>query len=225
MSDVIPYDIDNVRIRYFGENNAKAYAYGVETRLYGELVKDAESWLSIGLMRTRENINNDFYYQYKNAAGEIITAQSTDRKPTDSIRTDVGWLRRPTDRLITVGLFMQDYLPNNKNFKVHLNMLYGSNMSYNIPNSVKYRNALVIDPYIRVDIGFSALLLSEKNKRRSHSPFKDFENIWASFEVFNLIDRPNTISYQLIKDFSNTTYSIPNRLTPRLINFKIVGRF
>jgi hypothetical protein len=225
MWDVIPYDIDNVRIRYFGENNAKAYAYGVETRLYGELVKDAESWLSIGLMRTRENINNDFYYQYKNAAGEIITAQSTDRKPTDSIRTDVGWLRRPTDRLITVGLFMQDYLPNNKNFKVHLNMLYGSNMSYNIPNSVKYRNALVIDPYIRVDIGFSALLLSEKNKRRSHNPFKDFENIWASFEVFNLIDRPNTISYQLIKDFSNTTYSIPNRLTPRLINFKIVGRF
>lgn len=225
MRDVIPYDVDNVRIRYFGNNNAKAYAYGVETRLYGELVKDAESWLSIGLMRTRENIEGDHYYQYKNAAGEIITSKTTDQVPADSIRNEVGWLRRPTDRLITVGLFLQDYLSDNKNFKVHLNMLYGSNMSYNIPNSVKYRNALIIDPYIRVDIGFSALLLSEKNKRRSHNPFKDFDNIWASFEVFNLIDRPNTISYQLIKDFSNTTYSIPNRLTPRLVNFKIVGRF
>jgi len=225
MRDINPYDIDNVRIRYFGNNNAKAYAYGVETRFYGELVKDAESWLSIGFMRTKENINGDHFFQYKNAAGEIITAQTADRVPTDSIRNEVGWLRRPTDRLITIGLFLQDYLPNNKNFKVHLNMLYGSNMSYNIPNSVKYRNALIIDPYIRVDIGFSALLLSEKNQRRSHNPFKEFENIWASFEVFNLIDRPNTISYQLIKDFSNTTYSIPNRLTPRLINFKIVGRF
>jgi hypothetical protein len=68
-------------------------------------------------------------------------------------------------------------------------------------------------------------LLSDKNLRRSHNPFKNFENIWASFEVFNLIDRANTISYQLIKDFSNTTYSIPNRLTPRLINLKIIARF
>ena len=104
-------------------------------------------------------------------------------------------------------------------------MLYGTNMSYNIPNSVKYRNALTMEPYIRVDIGFSAQLLSERSKRRSHSPFRSFQNIWASFEVFNLIDRRNTISFQLVKDFANNTYAIPNRLTPRLVNFKIVGRF
>jgi len=225
ITDVDVYDVDNVKIRYAGNNDAKAYATGVEARLFGELVKDAESWLSIGFMRTKENLNNDYYYQYKNAAGEIINAKSADQVPVDSIKNEVGWVRRPTDRLITVGLYMEDYLPTNKNFKVHLNMLYGSNMSYNIPNSVKYRNALIIDPYIRIDIGFSAQLLSEKSERRSHSPFRDFENIWASFEVFNLIDRPNTISYQLIKDFANNIYSIPNRLTPRLVNFKIVGRF
>jgi len=225
ISDVDVYDVDNVKIRYAGNNNAKAYATGLEARLFGELVKDAESWLSVGFMRTRENLDNDYYYQYKNAAGEIINAKSTDQIAVDSIKNNIGWLRRPTDRLITVGLYMEDYLPTNKNFKVHLNMLYGSNMSYNIPNSVKYRNALIIDPYIRVDIGFSAQLLSEKSERRSHSPFKDFQNVWASFEVFNLIDRPNTISYQLIKDFANNIYSIPNRLTPRLVNFKIVARF
>ena len=225
ISDVDVYDIDNVKVRYAGNNNAKAYATGFETRLFGELVKDAESWLSIGIMRTKENLDDDHYYQYKNAAGEIITAKSTDQVPVDSIRNDVGWLRRPTDRLVTVGLFLEDYLPTNKNFKVHLNLLYGSNMSYNIPNSVKYRNALIIEPYIRADIGFSAQLLSERSVRRSHSPFRDFQNIWASFEVFNLIDRANTISYQLIKDFANNVYAIPNRLTPRLVNFKIVARF
>ena len=225
MQSVNVYDIDNVKIRYAGNNDAKAYATGIEARLFGELVKDAESWVSIGVMRTRENLNNDHYFQYKNAAGEIINAQSTDQLPVDSIRNDMGWLRRPTDRLITVGIFLEDYLPTNENFKVHLNMLYGSNMSYNIPNSVKYRNALIIEPYIRVDIGFSAQLLSEKSKRRSHSPFRNFQNIWASFEVFNLIDRPNTISYQLIKDFNNNVFSMPNRLTPRLVNFKIVTRF
>ena len=225
MRSVDIYDIDNVKIRYAGNNNAKAYATGFEARLFGELIKDAESWLSFGIMQTKENLDNDFYYQYKNAAGEIITSKSTDQVAVDSIKNEVGYVRRPTDRLITAGLYLEDYLPTNKNFKFHLNLIYGSNMSYNIPNSVKYRNALIIEPYIRVDAGFSAQLLSEKSKRRSHSPFKDFQNIWASFEVFNLIDRRNTISFQLIKDFANNVYAIPNRLTPRLVNFKIVGRF
>jgi hypothetical protein len=225
LTDVDIYDIDNVRIRYYGNNNAKAYATGIETRIFTELVKDAESWLSIGVSQTKEKLNNDFYYTYKNAAGQIITSQTPDQVVADSVKNEVGYVRRPSDRLLTLGLFLQDYLSTNKNFKVHLNMIYGSNMSYNIPNSVKYRNALIIEPYMRVDIGFSALLLSEKSMRRSHSPFRGFDNIWASLEVFNLIDRANTISYQLIKDFANNTFSIPNRLTPRLINFKLLARF
>src|SRR5690606_9145629 len=225
MTDVVPYDIDNVRIRYFGDNNAKAYAMGIETRVFTELVKDAESWFSIGISQTKEDLDNDFYYRFKNASGEFINAGSTDQVVTDSVRNEVGYVRRPTDRLLTMGLFLQDYLSTNKNFKVHLNMIYGSNMSYNIPNNARYRNALIIEPYIRIDLGFSALLLSDKTLRRSHSPFKSFENIWASLEVFNIIDRANVISYQLIKDFANNTFSIPNRLTPRMINFKLMARF
>lgn len=217
MWDVVPYDVDNVRLRYYGENSAKAYAMGIEGRLYGELVKDAESWISIGFMRTRENLNGDTYYDY--------TLDSLN-KPVDSSLVDAGWLRRPTDRLFNMGVFLQDYLSTNKNFKVYLNLLYGSNMPYNIPNSVKYRNGLIIDPYIRIDLGFSALLMdSEKANRRSHHPFRNFENIWATLEVFNVIDRSNTISYLLIKDFSNTVFAMPNRLTPRLINLKLVARF
>jgi hypothetical protein len=123
-------------------------------------------------------------------------------------------------------MFLQDYLATNKNLKAFLNLLYGSNMPFNIPGSVKYRNALIIDPYMRIDLGFSALLLdAEKINRRSHSTFRNFENIWATLEVFNVIDRANTISYLLIKDFSNTVYAIPQRLTPRLLNLKLVARF
>ncbi|MBL7723821.1 MAG: TonB-dependent receptor [Chitinophagaceae bacterium] len=226
MSDVVPYDVDNVRVRYFGENLAKAYATGIEMRLHGELVPDAESWISLGIMKTAEDINGDHYYRYKNAAGEFITAQSTDQVVADSTRFDVGWLRRPTDRRITFGMFFQDYLATNKNFKMFLNLLYGSNLPYNIPGAVRYRNAAVIEPYIRCDIGFSALLMDDdRSKRRSHSPFRNFDNIWASLEVFNIIDRANIISYLFVKDFSNTVYLMPNRLTPRLINFKIVARW
>jgi hypothetical protein len=217
MTDVVPYDIDNVRIRYFGENNAKAYAAGIEMRLFGEIVKDAESWISIGFMKTQEDIAGDFYKRY---------TLDTNFIPIDSAVVQNGYLRRPTDRRITFGMYFQDYLATNKNFKMYLNLLYGSNLPYNIPGTVKYRNALVIDPYIRIDIGFSALLLdSDRSKRRSHSPFRGFENIWASLELFNMIDRANTISYLLVKDFSNTIFTLPNRLTPRLVNFKIVARW
>ena len=217
MWNVDPYDIENVRIRYVGQNNARAYAAGVEFRLFGELVKDAESWLSVGFMRTREKIDNSFYYNYT-----IDTANHA----IDSTKVEQGWIRRPTDRLFTLGLFFQDYLTNNKNVKVYTNLIYGSNLPYNIPGSVKYRNALIIDPYIRVDLGFSVLLMdSEKSRRGSHNPFRNFENIWASLEVFNVIDRYNTISYMFIKDFSNTIYALPQRLTPRLINVKLVARF
>jgi hypothetical protein len=217
MTDVVPYDIDNVRIRYYGENMAKAYAAGIEFRLFGELVKDAESWISLGLMKTMEDLQGDTYKVY------VLNDQNL---PIDSMTKEKGWVRRPTDRRVTFGMYFQDYLPTNKNMKMYLNFIYGSNLPYNIPNSVKYRNGLEIPPYIRVDIGFSALLLdSDKSKRRSHNPFMGFDNIWASLEVFNLIDRPNTISYLLIKDFSNTIYTLPNRLTPRLLNFKIVARW
>jgi hypothetical protein len=217
MTDVVPYDVDNVRVRYFGENNAKAYAAGIEMRLYGELVKDAESWISIGLMNTKEDIKGDTYKEY---------TLDPDNKPIDSVTLEKGWVRRPTDRRITFGMYFQDYLATNKNLKMYLNLLYGSNLPYNIPQNTKYRNGLEIPAYIRADIGFSALLLdSDRSKRRSHSPFLGFSTIWASLEVFNIIDRDNTISYLLIKDFSNTTYTMPQRLTPRLLNFKIVARW
>ncbi len=226
MTDVVPFDIDNVRLRYHGENNAKAWAAGFEARLYGELVKDAESWISFSFMRTKEDLANDYFTRYYNKAGEEIGPKTQDQVPADSVASQVGWLRRPTDRAITFGMFFQDYLSTNKNFKVYLNLLYGSNLPYNIPGSTRYRNALTIEPYIRADVGFSALLIDpQKQNRRSRSPFRNFESIWASVEVFNLIDRANTISYLLIKDFSNSTYTMPNRLTPRLINLKIAARW
>jgi hypothetical protein len=215
--NVNPYNINNVSIQYDANNNAKAYAVGVEGRLFANLVKDAESWVSIGIMQTKEKISGASYYDY--------TIDSLNR-PMDSTLVQQGWIRRPTDRLFTLGMFIQDYLSTNKNLKVYLNLIYGSNLPYSVPGSVKYRNALVIEPYIRADIGFSALLLdNDKSNRRSHNPFRSLENIWATLEIFNVIDRENTISYLFIKDFSNTTYAMPQRLTPRLLNLKLVARF
>lgn len=219
--DVIPYDIDNVRIRYYGHNNAEAYVAGWETRLFTQFVKGADSWLSLGIMQAKEKIDGLSYQNYFNQAGEQILSGTPDKVATDSTTQSVGWLRRPTDRLITFGMFFQDYLSTDKDFKVYLNTVYGTNLPFNIPGSTKFRNALEIPAYLRMDIGFSALLLDGSKVRRKHAPFKGINHIWASFEIFNLINRDNTISFMLLKDFSNQTYALPNRLTPRLVNFKI----
>jgi hypothetical protein len=161
-------------------------------------------------MQTKEKISGASYYDY---------SIDSLNKPLDSTLVQQGWIRRPTDRLFTLGMFIQDYLSTNKNFKVYLNLIYGSNLPYSVPGSVKYRDALVIEPYIRADLGFSALLLdNDKSNRRSHNPFRKLDNIWATLEIFNVIDRENTISYLFVKDFSNVTYAMPQRLTPRLIN-------
>ncbi|HET6995817.1 MAG TPA: TonB-dependent receptor, partial [Chitinophagaceae bacterium] len=92
MTDIVPYDVDNVRVRYYGENEAKAYATGIEFRLFGELVKDAESWISLGLMKTKEDIKGDTYKDY---------TLNDQNEPVDSVTREKGWVRRPTDRMIT----------------------------------------------------------------------------------------------------------------------------
>jgi hypothetical protein len=224
MTNVVSYDIDNVRIRYSGRNDARAMAAGLELRLSGEWVKDAESWVSLGFMRTLENIRDDRYYRYLDRDGKPFTLRSPDPYPTDSILTEVGWLRRPTDRLLTLGIFFQDYLSTNRNVRVHLNLIAGSNMPYNIPGSVRYRNALVIEPYIRADVGFSARLYDAGDRKRK-GRIPGLQSCWASLELFNMLDRRNTISYQLVKDFSNTVFTMPNRLTPRLLGLKLTARF
>jgi hypothetical protein len=176
-------------------------------------------------MKTEEDLLDDYYLDYLNASGTVIQPNTPDQQVKDSVRRNIGSLRRPTDRRLSIGLFLQDYLVSNRNIKVHILALYGSNMPYNLPENPKFRNALQIDPYLRVDLGFSALLMSDKANRRSHHPLRGVDNIWLSLEVFNVLDKANVISFQLIKDFANATYAIPNRLTPRLLNLKMIARF
>jgi len=212
--DVVPYEYDNVRIRYFGKNNAVGYAYGGELRLYGDLVKDATSWVSVGVMKTMEDVTDDRIV-LKDMAG----ADSTTLYP--------GYVPRPTDQRFMLGMYFEDYLPGNKNFKAHLNLMYSTGLPFGPPDKQRYGDTLRLPDYKRVDIGFSALLLDgSKADRPHHSFFRNMKSIWLSFEVFNLLGIQNTLSYSWIQDqTSNKTYAVPNRLTSRLFNLKLAVNF
>ncbi|MDP1747613.1 MAG: TonB-dependent receptor, partial [Bacteroidota bacterium] len=156
LDNLIPYEVDNVRIRYSAKNNARGYATGIDLKVNGEFVKGLESWASISIMETREDIKDDFYYEYFNSDGEkIVPGFTFNNIPTDSIRYEPGYIPRPTDQRVNFGLFFQDNMPGLPDLKMHLNLLFGSGVPFGPPNSQRYKQTLKMPPYRRVDIGFS----------------------------------------------------------------------
>ena len=210
MTNVIPYDIDNVRLRYYARNNANAYAAGFDVRVNGEFIPGAESWLSLGLLTTKENVLGDSVSMY-NARGEVTGKQ------------EQGYIRRPTDQLVNVGVFFQDHLPDNPTIRMYLNLVYGSGLPFGPPRRPEYRNAFDGKSYKRVDIGFSKLIVLESDlvERKNFS----LESLWIGLEVLNLIDAKNRVSYTYVRDVNGLTYAVPNFLTGRRLNLRFVAKF
>ena len=224
--NLIPYEIDNVRIRYYATNNAVGRAYGIDTKLNGELVEGIDSWVSLSVMKIEEDITDDYYYNYYNATGEqIYFGYTIDDVAVDSIRFEPGYIPRPTDQIFNIGLFFQDYIPKHPEYKVHLYALYGSGLPTGPPSLARYKDTLRIPSYRRVDIGFSRQLLKADAELSPKNPFRHFKTIWISFEVFNLLQINNTISYLWIKDSFNRQFAIPNYLTARRFNLKLIMNF
>ena len=197
---MIPYIVDNVRIRYLAENSSQGYATGLDARVNGEFVEGIESWFNFSILQTKERL----YYIDNNG-----TEQLSD------------WLRRPTDQRVNFSIMFQDELPSNPSYKLNLSLIYGSKMPFFFNAENRQNPGFKIPAYRRVDIGFSKILLDKTSKRRS-SKFKNIESLWASIEVFNLLQVNNTISYVLVKDFSNNVYGVPNFLTGRRLNFRFI---
>jgi len=226
LDNLIPYEIDNVRIRYMSDQTAKGYAEGIDFKINGDFVEGLESWASLSFMKTEEDIKGDYYYKRLNSDGVVIVpGYTTNAVAVDSIKIEPGYIPRPTDQRINFSLFFQDYLPNNPTYKVHLSLFYGSSLPFGPPDSPKYLQTLRIPPYRRVDIGFSKQIIGEGATYKPKGGMRFFRSLWVSVEVFNLFQINNTISYIWIKDINNRQYAIPNYLTPREINFKLIARF
>ncbi|MGB0525565.1 MAG: TonB-dependent receptor, partial [Flammeovirgaceae bacterium] len=135
--DVVPYDIDNVRLRYYANNNAVAKVTGFDVRLSGEFIKDAESWINLSLLTAQEDVEED----------------------------GRDYIRRPSDQRMTFGMFFQDHFPGDPTWKMNIKFVFGTGLPYGPPNSFRFRQALQGgNQYNRMDIGFSKLLvLNSKN--------------------------------------------------------------
>ncbi|WAC02894.1 carboxypeptidase-like regulatory domain-containing protein [Lacinutrix neustonica] len=196
LSDVNPYTVENVRIRYRANNTAEAYAYGLDLRLNGEFVPGTESWFSFGYLKTEENINNR------------------------------GYIARPTDQRLKFAALFQDYVPNLPNFKMYLNLVYNTGLPGGSPSYADpYDYPLRLPDYKRADVGFQFVLVDDK-KQYTSGWKKPFKALSLGLEIFNVFDVQNSITNTWVRDvYSKRQYAIPNYLTPRVFNVRTSMRF
>jgi hypothetical protein len=186
--NVVPYDMDNLRLRYYATNSARAYVAGADFRLSGEFVKGTESWFALSVLTARERVAGD----------------------------ERGYIRRPTDQRVTFTSYFEDHLPNNPSVRVNLRVLYGSGLPFGPAGFPSLRAAFRGPAYRRVDIGFSKIINFKKSQ--------GLQSLWLGLEVLNLFGIDNTISYLWIRDFAGTQYAIPNGLSQRFFNLRVVAR-
>jgi hypothetical protein len=196
MTDVNTYTLENVRIRYRANNEATAYAYGLDLRLNGEFVPGTESWLSFGYMKTEENQNGR------------------------------GFIARPTDQRLKFGILFQDYMPNLPNMKLYLNLVYNTGLPGGSPSyadAYEYQNRL--RDYRRADVGFSYVFTEKNNERPDGHWIKKFQDLSLGFEIFNLFNNQNAITNTWVRDvYTKNQYGIPNYMTTRVFNIKLTAR-
>jgi hypothetical protein len=202
LDDLIPYTINNVRLRYDAVNSSYGYAGGFDARVNGEFIRGLESWFNLSYLTTRENIT----FEDENGMNQT------------------GFIRRPTDQRINFSILFQDELPIDPSYKMHLNLIIGSGLPYYFNGPFRYEERFKLPAYRRVDIGFSKELLKKvKDDRRGM--FSTFNSLWMSLEVFNMLQVNNTASYIWVEDLNNNLYGVPNYLTGRRLNLKLIGRF
>jgi len=225
LDQIIPYELDNVRIRYYATNNATGYATGVDLKLNGEFVKGIESWISMSIMKTMEDLIDDEYVLYTVQFGDTtIQSEKTFGRAIDSSTVYPGFIPRPTDQRVNFAMTFQDYVPGLEQIKAHLSLLYGTGLPTGPPSYTRWKDTFRMPPYRRVDIGFSARLKGE-GKESKLAFLNKLESAWVTLEVFNLLAVNNTISFLWVKDARNVEYGVPNYLTARRVNLKLIVRF
>jgi len=227
LENLIPYKVDNLRLRYLPQFTSKGYSQGIDLRLFGDFVPGAESWLSVSYLQTEEDLRGDFYYRYFDEEGKEIFPGTSNSRPVDSTKVEPGYIPRPADQRLTFGVFFQDYLPKFPSYKMQLSLIFGTALPFGPPGNNRYTDLLRTPTYRRVDIGFSKQLIGDEVKKKPQGKFmKNFESMWVGLEVFNLLQVSNVASYTWITDVTNARkYAVPNYLTGRQLNIRLTAQF
>jgi hypothetical protein len=227
LENMVPYKVENLRLRYFANNNSSGYAVGADFRINGEFVSGIESWASLSILKTMEDIKGDFYYTYYNSDGqEIIPGYTFNTTPVDSVRTEPGSIARPTDQRVTFSIFFQDYLPKFPSYRMSMTLVYGTGLPFGPPGKDRSKDVLRYPSYRRVDIGFSKTIIDEDEVKNFRIRIANqLRYLSIGLEIFNLLQVNNTVSYLWVTDVTDRSYAVPNYLSARTVNVRLTAKF
>lgn len=203
LRDLIPYQIENVRLRYLSNEISNGYAYGADLKINGEFVSGTQSWMSVSLMKTEEDLVGD------------IGPDGYSAK----------YIPRPTDQRFKFSLYFQDYLPGLPAYQMHLTGHLITGAPFGMPRTERHTQIARMEPYRRVDIGFTRSLVSNGKNLTSKVFFDRFKSADVSLELFNIMDLKNISSYFFVADIENRYHAIPNYLTGITLNLKVSASF
>ena len=198
---LIPYSVNNVRIQYLGYNASHGYATGIDMKLFGQYVPGTDSWLSLSLMNAKQFING--------------------------VKMPL-----PTEQAYNITLFFTDnfpesltqYSPHFKNIQFNLRAIWAAGLPFSVPGR-DYITAIHTPAYRRVDIGMAYRLLDENTRENKPAFWRNFRNIWIGIDAFNLLDIKNVSSYSWFSDVNGYQHAVPDKLTGRQFNLKLIVEF
>ena len=189
--NMIPYNVDNVRIVYYGQNLAKGYVAGLDLKIYGELTKGTDSWISFGLMKAQMTLNGKHIPQ-------------------------------PTDQRWNLNFFFSDFFPNTTRWKMNLKASFADGLPFGPPHTGLEKMAFRAPAYKRIDIGMNYRALNNEDRHLRHNAVK---NIWLGLDCFNIFGFSNVSGYYWVTDVVGSQFAVPNYLTGRMINARVLIEF
>ena len=190
LGNVVPYSINNVKVVYYGSNEASGHAAGLDLKLFGEFVPGTDSWVTLSFMDTKMKLNG--------------------------VKVPM-----PTDQRYALNLFFTDYFPGTTRWKMSLKLAYADGLPFSAPHRELETNTFRAAAYKRADIGMSYRVLNNEHRERKSI----FRNIWLSLDCLNLLGINNVNSYYWVTDVTNQQYAVPNYLTGRQVNARLLFEF
>lgn len=194
LGNLIPYNVNNVKIVYYGGNLCTGYTAGVDLKIYGEFVPGTDSWVSFSYMKAQQKLNG-------------------------------RWIPMPTDQGFSANLFFTDYFPGTDKWKMTLKLSYAGGLPFGPPHTGLEKQVFRATAYRRADIGMSYRIVNNERNGGLKDKGKIFKNIWAELDCFNIFGFNNVNSYYWVTDVTNQQFAVPNFLTGRQINGKILLEF
>lgn len=195
LSNLIPFEVDNLKLVYSGLNESKGFATGVDFRLFGQFVPGSDSWISFSLMKTQEDING------------VRVPRPTDRRYGVGLYFTDYFPKFPRLKFSLKGL-LNDGLPATAPRR-------GRDEGYFRTPAYKR---------VDIGLAYGIVTPEDAEKPRSGFLSK-FKSIWLGIDVFNLFDISNVSSYYWVTDVNNIQYAVPNYLTRRQFNVRLSVEF